>query len=592
MSADRVIVFLGPSLAVQEAHRVLGARYLSPARCGDVLRVRALRPCAIAIIDGLFETTAAVWHKEILLALEDGIAVFGAASMGALRAAELAPFGMVGVGKIFEAYRDGVYTDDDEVAILHGSSAEGYRPRSEPMVNIRATVAAAVEAGVIRGESGERLLTVAKEIFYQERSLAAAIDRTWRVAAGDDEPARFRRFIANGGYVDQKRLDALVLVHHLAGWRPTPGWPRNGTMRVNRSSFVAKLHRDVMCRPFVTGHGDLPTEEKVGLEARVLGSTYRLLRTLAELLSLADAVARELSLAATPRALAHVFEHDDFGLGPEARTRRWASVHDLDEAARKRFVERLGAINALLETREDERPRRGARRQGWEACLLALLRIDGRYAHWRPAGRRAGVGVDRAILRHAEAHGGEDFRLYRRIAKLWRVVDAQARRRGFKPTEDLQVLADEFRRARRLTTAAATRHWLRANDLDSQGFIDLVDADARLSAQRHGSGSYTLGLMETLEPVSWLLDAIRLAGFYPRLKQRLARAPESHGATLQPDGDSFARMLRRHCTRLGEPIPADVEAYARSLDFPDGQADLSVALAALEAEPFSSSSGV
>ena len=110
MIPGEIVVFLGPSLSADEARRTLRARYLSPVRCGDVLRVRRLKPRAIAIVDGLFESVASVWHKEILLALEDGIAVYGATSMGALRAAELEPFGMIGIGTIFEAYRDGVYT--------------------------------------------------------------------------------------------------------------------------------------------------------------------------------------------------------------------------------------------------------------------------------------------------------------------------------------------------------------------------------------------------------------------------------------------------------------------------------------------------
>ncbi|HEX9822598.1 MAG TPA: TfuA-like protein [Methylomirabilota bacterium] len=582
MSADRVVVFLGPSLAVDEARGTLAARYLSPVRCGDVLRVRARRPRAVAIVDGLFDSTAAVWHKEILLALEDGIAVFGAGSMGALRAAELAPFGMVGVGKIFEAYRDGIYTDDDEVAVLHGGAAEGYRALSEPMANIRATVAAAVEAGVIRAESGERLLRAAKETFYQERSLASAVDRTWDVGAGAAEATRFRGFIAGGGYVDQKRLDALALVHHLSGWRPAPG-RRPGAMQVNRSSFVAKLHRDVMCRPFAAGQGDLSAEERVGLEARLLGSTYLLLRTLAELLSLADGVARALRLAVTPRAAARVFEHGDFGLGPAAKTRSWARAHDLDDAARKRLVERLAAIDTLLETSGGQERRRGGGPAGWKAYLLALLRIDGRYPRWRPAGLGAGTRAGRAVLRHVEAHGGEEFRLYRRIAKLWRVVDEVARRQGFDPVADVQVRSDDFRRARGLRSAAATRSWLRANDLDLRGYTGLVAAEARLSGLRQGSGSYTLGLMETLDPVCWLLDAIRLTGLYPGLRQRLERGPASPDSVRPARGDGFAGMLRRHCARLGEPVPADVEAYARALDFPDGQTGLSLALAALEA---------
>ena len=144
VAPHEIVVFLGPTLGTEVAETLLPARYLPPVSCGDILRSLRLRPRVIAIIDGLFESTAAVWHKEILLAMAEGITVFGASSMGALRAAELAPFGMIGVGRIFEAYRDGVCTDDDEVAVLH-SAAGQYCAVSEPMVNIRATLARAVD---------------------------------------------------------------------------------------------------------------------------------------------------------------------------------------------------------------------------------------------------------------------------------------------------------------------------------------------------------------------------------------------------------------------------------------------------------------
>ena len=215
MEARDIVVFLGPSLSVDEARTTLPARYLGPARCGDVLRARRLSPRAIAIVDGVFARTAAIWHKEILLALEDGISVFGASSMGALRAAELVPFGMVGIGRIFEAYRDGLYTDDDEVALLHGPADSAYREMSEAMVNIRATVAHAVSSGVIRPDSGERVIRCAKDTFYQVRSLGAAIEAAWAGDPHAEEARRFRRFIANGGYVNQKRLDALELLTRL-----------------------------------------------------------------------------------------------------------------------------------------------------------------------------------------------------------------------------------------------------------------------------------------------------------------------------------------------------------------------------------------
>src|SRR4051794_12155361 len=121
-----VFVFTGPTLSPEAARAELDAAYLPPVSQGDVYRVALQRPWAIGIIDGYFERVPAVWHKEILWAMSRGIHVFGSASMGALRAAELAPFGMVGIGEIFEAYQSGTLEDDDEVAVAHGYAETGY----------------------------------------------------------------------------------------------------------------------------------------------------------------------------------------------------------------------------------------------------------------------------------------------------------------------------------------------------------------------------------------------------------------------------------------------------------------------------------
>src|SRR5207248_2029284 len=138
---DDVYVFLGPSLSVAAAEAILDANYLPPVSVGDVCALVLDRepPFAIGIVDGLFEQVPAVWHKEILYAISRNVLVFGAASMGALRAAELHQFGMIGVGNVFAAYRDGIYEEDDEVAVAHAPAEHGYRPLSEAMVNLRAS---------------------------------------------------------------------------------------------------------------------------------------------------------------------------------------------------------------------------------------------------------------------------------------------------------------------------------------------------------------------------------------------------------------------------------------------------------------------
>ena len=82
--AADVVAFLGPSLPAAEARRISPCRVLPPARAGDVLAVLPERPLAIALVDGLFDAAPSVWHRELLAALDAGVAVFGAASMGAM----------------------------------------------------------------------------------------------------------------------------------------------------------------------------------------------------------------------------------------------------------------------------------------------------------------------------------------------------------------------------------------------------------------------------------------------------------------------------------------------------------------------------
>src|SRR6266851_3875937 len=164
-----IVVFTGPTISAEDALQELEATYLPPVSQGDVYRAAVRKPLAIGIIDGYFERVPAVWHKEILWAMSQGIHVFGAASMGALRAAELEAFGMEGVGSIFEAFRDGALEDDDEVAVAHAGAEFDFRPGSEAMVDIRHTLGLALDAGVIRHKTRARIEAAAKARFYPDR---------------------------------------------------------------------------------------------------------------------------------------------------------------------------------------------------------------------------------------------------------------------------------------------------------------------------------------------------------------------------------------------------------------------------------------
>ena len=211
-----IAVFLGPTLPVADARAILGdALYLPPVAAGDVHDVMQRGPTAIAIIDGFFDQIPSVWHKEILYALSQGVPVLGASSMGALRGAELHAFGMIGVGAIFEAYRDGVLEDDDEVAVIHGPADGGYVGLSEAMVNLRDGLARACDAGAIAPATRDRLIAAGKARFYAERTWDAVYADAGRLGVAADEVTALRAFVRRER-PNLKRDDAVRLLRRLA----------------------------------------------------------------------------------------------------------------------------------------------------------------------------------------------------------------------------------------------------------------------------------------------------------------------------------------------------------------------------------------
>ncbi|WHZ29304.1 MAG: hypothetical protein OJF51_004106 [Nitrospira sp.] len=216
-----VYVFAGPTIRPERARSELTATYLPPVSQGDVYRVAAFKPFAIGIIDGYFDRVPAVWHKEILWAMAQGIHVFGAASMGALRAAELDAFGMKGVGKIYEAFRDGELEDDDEVAVTH---SKDYVPSSDAMVNIRYTLEKAERQSIIRSTTRSTLERIAKQLFYPERTYHAVLARGRAEGLPTKDLANLEHWLPKGR-VDQKLQDAIAMlrsIRRLTANKPHP----------------------------------------------------------------------------------------------------------------------------------------------------------------------------------------------------------------------------------------------------------------------------------------------------------------------------------------------------------------------------------
>ncbi|HII94918.1 MAG TPA: TfuA-related McrA-glycine thioamidation protein, partial [Candidatus Methanofastidiosum sp.] len=161
----------------------------------------------IGIIDGVFFRESAVSPREIMEVLKAGVKIYGASSMGALRASELDRYGMIGVGKIYQWYRGGILNSDDEVALSFDS--EEFIPISEPLVNIRETIKKATNQNIISPEESEILFKSAKSLYFPERRWDKIIKNSENTLG--KSLLNFLVFVRNDR-VDIKKEDAILLL--------------------------------------------------------------------------------------------------------------------------------------------------------------------------------------------------------------------------------------------------------------------------------------------------------------------------------------------------------------------------------------------
>ncbi len=199
--SQRCAVFAGPSLP--QALRVVRPwiTYFPSAARGDVERASHSFD-AILMIDSVFLEELAPSPKEVRTAL-DRISFFGAASAGALRALECAPFGAVALGTIARWYARGVIEGDDEIALVFDPLTG--MPLSVPLVNVRYFLNRAYAAGfVTRLQCGE-MFAAARAVFFADRTWDDVFD-----PLHEKRRAELRRFAENE--CDLKQLDARFAV--------------------------------------------------------------------------------------------------------------------------------------------------------------------------------------------------------------------------------------------------------------------------------------------------------------------------------------------------------------------------------------------
>jgi thiopeptide-type bacteriocin biosynthesis protein len=426
----KTIVFLGPTLPVDAARQYLEATFLPPVEQGDVLRALKERPDAIGIIDGYFRRVPSVWHKEILTAIADGVHVAGAASMGALRAAELAEFGMVGIGSIFSKFHSGEYTDDDEVAVAHASADLGYRALSEAMVNIRACCDEATETGVVTPRDAQLVVGVAKALHFTERHWEAVFSIA--VAEGLDAMAAqnlrsFRSRMPHGA----KERDAIALLQHLAALNTQTCQGSGKSLRVHQTAFLADLKQQIDRETVPDPEEAPPTSLNVARKKVLLGA-----------LANREVVRRGLMIGHDDVNEMTQWFRDAYSLGDEDRFVTWKADHALVEPD---FAFAMQRFTSVVRVEEACRPEIDAELDTYLKVYSAAAQNHNEAPLWAQLNIGLRRGVEGAqtsaqilfselmpVLRRLERSGGVD-----RFHFVRKAPDLRLRFRASVPDETL-----------------------------------------------------------------------------------------------------------------------------------------------------------
>lgn len=442
---EGIVVFAGPTLPREPGpdwRALLDACDVRPpARRGDVLAALACHPRTIVLLDGYYFTVPSVTHKELLYALDAGVRVIGAASLGALRAAELEPFGMEGVGAVFEQYKTGTLDGDDEVALLHAPAGHGYRPITVALVEVRHALARlAVDA--------EALIAELKNLSFLDRH-PSRIAELARTHLGYEAASELLQIL---GRESVKREDARKALE-----RALASTPATARRARPASGYIGYYKETALRVP------EGPTLQRAWRLAQLFHPEAPAFARRVRRRALLVSAALHAGLAAEGEGEITERLRHHHALLPEPEYREEARFEALAEQARRDLGGTEGALAVLAETL-------GLDRDAGEDTLLHLLtgRADSIPSWWfvrafsfTPAfpaaaeAARAAGEVHRCLLRWADGSRVALVDLRCLAARLWdcelEQVDGEAARRALFPAADL---AEGLRESLELVIAA------------------------------------------------------------------------------------------------------------------------------------------
>jgi TfuA protein len=213
MARSKPVIFLGPSLSREKARKILDADYRLPAKKGDLLQLILKEVDIVGLVDGYFLQDYPPTPIEVYnLVRKRSVKVFGSSSLGALRAVELGKYGMIGIGKIFRLFRDGILESDDEVAVTF-TDYTNYK--SEALIDIRYNLFLAKKYKIIDYRTERSILKVSKQTYFPYRTYEDILDKCkLKYPETNSQVESFRGYILNNKK-SLKERDAVRLLKHI-----------------------------------------------------------------------------------------------------------------------------------------------------------------------------------------------------------------------------------------------------------------------------------------------------------------------------------------------------------------------------------------
>ena len=213
MVRSKPVIFLGPSLSRDKARKILDADYRLPAKKGDLLKLILKEVNIVGLVDGYFLQDYPPTPIEVYnLVRKRDVKVLGSSSLGALRAVELGKYGMIGIGKIFRLFRDGILDSDDEVAVTF---TDYMNYKSEALIDIRYNLFLAQKYKLIDNMTRRSILKISKQTYFPYRTYEDILDKCkLKYPEIHSQLESFRDYVLNNKK-SLREMDAVRLLKHI-----------------------------------------------------------------------------------------------------------------------------------------------------------------------------------------------------------------------------------------------------------------------------------------------------------------------------------------------------------------------------------------